>query len=130
MRGSMAPSSLKMPAPSPGPTWAMRSESDRTPEERNRPSNRHGFTTYLAGEDAYTETEILIFTASLRRGQARYREAEHLTDRAIALYREGQDSHLEGAALILKGLILGQDGRCREAIPLCRMGLHRIDPQK
>jgi len=83
-----------------------------------------------AGEDAYTETELLVLTASLRRDQARYQEAVQLTDRAIALYREGQDSHLEGAALILKGLTLGQDGRSREAIPLLRMGLKHIDPQK
>jgi tetratricopeptide (TPR) repeat protein len=84
----------------------------------------------LAGEDAYTETELLAFTASLRRDQNRYQEAVKLSDRAIALYREGQDSHLEGAALILKGLTLGQDGRSQEAIQLLRSGLDRIDPQR
>jgi anti-sigma factor ChrR (cupin superfamily) len=48
-----------------------------------------------SGEDAYTETELLVFTASLRRDQSRYEEAVQLTDQAIALYREGQDSQLE-----------------------------------
>src|SRR5258707_13391209 len=42
----------------------------------------------LAGEDAYTETELLTFTTSLRKDQARYHEAIQLSDRVIALYRE------------------------------------------
>jgi tetratricopeptide (TPR) repeat protein len=84
----------------------------------------------LAGEDAYTETELLTFTSSLRKDQNRYQEAVQLSDRAIALYREGQDCHLEGAALILKGLILEQEGRTRAAIPVLRAGLDRIDPQR
>ena len=84
----------------------------------------------LAGEDAYTETELLTFTSSLRKDQNRYQEAVQLSDRAIALYREGQDRHLEGTALILKGLTLGQAGRNHEAIPVLRAGLTRIDPQR
>jgi tetratricopeptide (TPR) repeat protein len=84
----------------------------------------------LAGEDAYTETELLIFTSSLRRDQTKYQEAVELSDRAIAIYREGQDSHLEGAALILKGLILGQEGRIHESIPVLYTGLDLIDPQR
>ncbi len=83
----------------------------------------------LAG-DAYTETELLTFTSSLRKDQNRYREAVQLSDRAIALYREGQDSRLEGAALILKGLTLGEEGRTQEAISVLRAGLDRIDPQQ
>jgi tetratricopeptide (TPR) repeat protein len=84
----------------------------------------------LSGGDAYTEAELFMFTASLRRDQTRYSEAAQLSDRAITLYREGQDGHLEGAALILKGLILGQEGRAWEAIPVLRTGLDRIDPQR
>jgi tetratricopeptide (TPR) repeat protein len=84
----------------------------------------------LAGEDAYTETELLTFTSSLRKDQNRYQEAVQLSDRAIALYREGQDVHLEGAALILKGVTLGRAGRNREAIPVLRTGLDRINPQR
>ncbi|HEX4965622.1 MAG TPA: hypothetical protein VF173_32730 [Thermoanaerobaculia bacterium] len=83
-----------------------------------------------AGQDAYTETELLNFTSSLRRYQRRYQEAVQLSDRAIAIYREGQDGHLEGSALILKGLTLGQEGRARAAIPVLRAGLDRIDRQR
>jgi tetratricopeptide (TPR) repeat protein len=80
--------------------------------------------------DAYTETELLTLTSSLRKDQARYQEAVQLSDRAIAVYREVQDTHLEGSALILKGLSLGQGGRIQEAIPVLRAGLDRVDPQK
>jgi tetratricopeptide (TPR) repeat protein len=83
-----------------------------------------------AGEDAYTESEILMFTASLRNDQNRHEEAIRLSDRAISIYREGQDRHLEGAALILKGLILGDHGSIHEAIPALRAGLDRIDPDE
>src|SRR5215216_2079222 len=65
----------------------------------------------LAGEDAYTETELLNFTASLRSIQGRWEEAVQLCERSSALYREGQDLHLEGVALIQKGSILGYHGQ-------------------
>ncbi|MEA2602461.1 MAG: hypothetical protein QOF89_3453 [Acidobacteriota bacterium] len=84
----------------------------------------------LAGEDAYTETELLTFTSSLRKDQNRYQEAVQLSDRAITLYREGQDGHLEGVAMILKGQTLGQAGQIQESISVLRMGLDRIDPQR
>jgi len=84
----------------------------------------------LAGEDAYTETELLMLTSSLRKDQARYQEAVQLSDMAIALSREAQDWHQEGAALILKGLTLGQEGRTQAAIPVLRSGLDRVDLQK
>ncbi len=84
----------------------------------------------LAGEDAYTEAQLLSFTASLRRNQSRYQEALQLSDKAIGLYREGQDSHLEASALIVKGLILGQEGRHKRAIPVLLAGLRRIDSQR
>jgi tetratricopeptide (TPR) repeat protein len=81
-----------------------------------------------AGEDAYTESEILMFTASLRLDQHRCEEAIQLSDRAIGIYRDGQDSHLEGAALLLKGLIIDDFGRSEEALSVLRAALKRIDP--
>lgn len=84
----------------------------------------------LSGQDAYTETEILKFTSSLRNDQSRPKEAMQLIDKAITIYREGQDRHLEGTALILKALILGDQGRSQEAIPLLLAGLDRIDPEE
>lgn len=81
----------------------------------------------LAGEDAYTEGELLSFTASLRTAQGRFDEAALSIDRAIAIYRESQDRHLEGTALIKKGTALGNGGKYLQAIRLIREGLLNID---
>jgi len=78
-------------------------------------------------EDAFTEAQILSFTASLRNSQGRYGEAADLLDRAIAIYRAGKDRHQEGKNLILKGMAFGYDGRFKEAVRLIRRGLSRID---
>lgn len=81
-----------------------------------------------AGGDAFTETELLSFTCSLREIQGRADEALRLSDRVIALYREGQDYNREGAALIRKGLVLGSQSRFGEAISSLRKGIARIEP--
>ena len=81
----------------------------------------------LAEGDAYTEAQLLITTSTLRETQGQYEEALKLCDKAINLYREAQDCQLEGAALISKGIILGQQGLAREAIPVIRSALSRIN---
>lgn len=78
-------------------------------------------------EDAFTEAQILSFTASLRNSQGRYEEAATLLDRAIQIYRAGKDRHQEGKNLILKGMTFGYDRRFKEAVRLIRRGLSRID---
>lgn len=80
-----------------------------------------------SGGEAYTEAQILSFRASLRSSQCRFREAAKLLDRALAIYREAKDRHLEGKALIQKGLALGHDGQFQKAIRLLRRGLSRVD---
>jgi tetratricopeptide (TPR) repeat protein len=82
---------------------------------------------HRAGDDAYTEAEILSFMASLRNSQGRFNEASDLLDRAIAIYKDGKDPHLEGRALILKGMAFGYDGRFKKAIRLIRNGLSKIN---
>jgi tetratricopeptide (TPR) repeat protein len=80
-----------------------------------------------AGEDAYTEAEILSFEGSLRNSQGRFEDAVRLFDRALAIYREGRDRHLEGRILLQKGMARGDGGRLKEAIRLLRRGLATID---
>jgi tetratricopeptide (TPR) repeat protein len=80
-----------------------------------------------AGEDAFTEAEILSFEGSLRNSQGRFDEAVRLFDRALAIYREGRDRHREGRTLIQKGMALGDGGRLKEAIRLLGRGLVAID---
>ena len=80
-----------------------------------------------AGEDAFTEAEILSFEGSLRNSQGRFEDAVLLFDRALAIYREGRDRHREGRTLIKKGMARGDGGRLKEAIRLLRRGLAAID---
>ncbi len=80
------------------------------------------------GEDALTGAQILSFQASLRSSQMKFAEAVELLDRAILVYREARERHLEGRALIKKGLARGYSGRYKEAIRLIHGGLSRIEP--
>jgi len=84
----------------------------------------------LSGADAYTEAKLLAFNSSLRYSQGRLDEAIQLVDRALAIYQEGEDHHLEGSSLIQKALFLEDRGRYAEALSLTRAGLARIDPVK
>jgi tetratricopeptide (TPR) repeat protein len=77
--------------------------------------------------DMLTEAEILGFRASLRNTQGRFDEAVNLLDRSYRIYREAGDRHQEGRTLILKGMVVGDGGRLREAIRFLRRGLARID---
>lgn len=81
----------------------------------------------MLGSDLLAEAEILGFKASLRNTQGRFDEAAGLLDRSFELYREAGDRHQQGRTLILKGMVIGEDGRFREAIRLLRRGLARID---
>ncbi|HTQ80816.1 MAG TPA: tetratricopeptide repeat protein, partial [Thermoanaerobaculia bacterium] len=104
---------------------AYRIASDlRRAEEALRTARAHH---RRGDEDAFTEAQILSFTASLRNSQGRYEEAAALLDRAIAIYRAGKDRHQEGRSLILKGMSFGYDGRFKEAVRLIQRGLSRID---
>lgn len=104
---------------------AHRIASDlRRSEEELRTAEEH---YRLAGDDAYTEAQLLSFKASLRNSQGRFQEAADLLDQAIAIYREARDRHLEGKALIQKGTALGYAGKFKQAVRLVRRGLSRIN---
>ncbi|HEY0554421.1 MAG TPA: tetratricopeptide repeat protein [Thermoanaerobaculia bacterium] len=79
------------------------------------------------GEDALTGAQILSFLASLRTSQARFEEAAELLDQAIVVYRHARDRHLEGKALIKKGIAFGLSGRPGKAIQLIHKGLAKVD---
>jgi tetratricopeptide (TPR) repeat protein len=50
-----------------------------------------------SGGEAYAEAQIFSYRASLRNSQGLFREAVKLRDRALAIYREAKDRHLEEA---------------------------------
>ncbi len=103
---------------------ACRIASDlRGAEEALRRAEEH----HLRGDqDELTAAQILSFQASLRNSQGRFDEAAELLDRAIAIYRDANDRHLEGRTLIQKATTLGYAGGCRQAERLIRRGLSRI----
>lgn len=82
-----------------------------------------------AGCDPLLEAEILSFTASLRDSEGQPAKAIPLIDRARSIYRCVNDRRLEGKALVIKGMLLGNACRHRKAISLIRKGLAllRID---
>ena len=80
--------------------------------------------------DPYSKAELLNFTSSLLDVQDRFEEALRLIDRTISLYREVEDRHLEGAALIRKGVHLSYQGRYEEAVARFNAGLAWIDPER
>ena len=72
--------------------------------------------------------EVLDMKSSLRRDQRRFGEALTLTDRALALYREGEDSHGLGMAILKKAKLLEETGNVAAAVELLRQGIVEIDP--
>jgi tetratricopeptide (TPR) repeat protein len=66
--------------------------------------------------DIRTRAEVLDLKGSLRRAQRRLEEALDLVDQALLLYREIQDSHGTGKALLKRAKILEENGNLKEAI--------------
>ena len=56
--------------------------------------------------DPLDEALLLEYKASLRRAQRRFDEALEMLDSAIALYREVNEPHGQGRAMMAKGLVL------------------------
>ncbi len=78
--------------------------------------------------DPLDEALLLELRALLRRGQRRFAEALFMLDEAIVLYREINESHLQGRALITKGMVLQYSGEIDAAAACLRQGLFLVDP--
>ncbi len=81
-----------------------------------------------SGGEAYAEALIFSYRASLRSSQGLFREAVKLLDRALAIYRDAKDRHLEGKTLIQKAMALAYDGKVERAARLAQRGLSLVDP--
>jgi tetratricopeptide (TPR) repeat protein len=79
-----------------------------------------------AGGDPLLESEVLSFAASLRDSEGRPATALPLIDRILRNCRAAGDLRLQGRALFLKGLLLGNAGRYRQAITSIREGMHWV----
>ncbi|HEV2856252.1 MAG TPA: tetratricopeptide repeat protein [Thermoanaerobaculia bacterium] len=80
--------------------------------------------------DPVDEAMILEFKGAMRRAQGRYQEALELLDDAIALYREVNESHHHGRALMVKGLTLQYRGEPEAAAECFRTSLFLLDGQR
>ena len=84
---------------------------------------------YLAQSwlDPLDEALLLELKAPLRRGQRRFDEALELLAEAIAIYREVNEPHVQGRALIVKGLVLRYKGDFMAAEECFRTSLFLLD---
>lgn len=77
--------------------------------------------------DPLDEALLLELKAPLRRAQRRFDEALELLEDAIAIYREVNEPHLQGRALMVKGLVLQYRGDFAAAADCLRASLCLLD---
>jgi tetratricopeptide (TPR) repeat protein len=99
----------------------------RAAEEGFERAEEHLFRSWL---DPLDEALILELKALLRRGQRRFAEAFELIEEALALYREINEPHLQGRALITKGLLFQYADDPKAAVECLRRGLFLIDSRQ
>lgn len=80
--------------------------------------------------DPLLRARLYDFQASLESTRGRYDRALTALDVVVEIHRERGDQHLEGRALISKGLQAGYAGRTRQALRLTREGLALIDEER
>jgi tetratricopeptide (TPR) repeat protein len=77
--------------------------------------------------DPLDEALLLELKAPLRRAQGRFDEALELLAEAIAIYREVNEPHLQGRALMVNGLVLRYQGNLQGAADCFRTSLFLLD---
>jgi tetratricopeptide (TPR) repeat protein len=77
--------------------------------------------------DPLDEALLLELKAPLRRAQHRFEESLELLEDAIAIYREVNEPHLQGRALLVKGLALRYKGDLKGAADCFRTSLFLLD---
>jgi tetratricopeptide (TPR) repeat protein len=96
----------------------------RQAEQAFRKAETHLARSWL---DPVDEALILELKGAMRRAQGRYGEALELLDGAIALYREVNESHHHGRALMVKGLTLQYQDEPETAAECFRTSLFLLD---
>lgn len=77
--------------------------------------------------DPLDEALLLEYKSSLRRAQRRFDEALRLLDSAISVYREVNEPHGQGRAMMAKGLVLRYEGNPEAASAWFRDSLFLLD---
>jgi tetratricopeptide (TPR) repeat protein len=79
--------------------------------------------------DPLDEALLLELKAPLRRAQGRFDEALELLAEAIAIYREVNEPHLQGRALMVNGLVLRYQGNLQGAADCFRTEAAALIPE-
>lgn len=91
----------------------------------------HAATLFEAGTgDSLLRSRLYDFQASLESARGRHDRALIALDVVVDIQRDRGDQHLEGRALISKGLQAGYAGRPRQALRLTREGLALIEEER
>jgi tetratricopeptide (TPR) repeat protein len=91
----------------------------------------HAATLFEAGTgDPLLRASLYDFQASLESARGRYDSALIALDVVVTIHREHGDRHMEGRALISKGLQAGYAGRPRQALRMTREGLALLDEER
>jgi tetratricopeptide (TPR) repeat protein len=91
----------------------------------------HAAALFEAGTgDSLLRARLYDFQASLESARGRHDRALIALDVVIDIQRDRGDQHLEGRALISKGLQAGYAGRPRQALRLTREGLALLDEER
>lgn len=77
--------------------------------------------------DPLDEAFLLESRAALRRAQSRFGEALALLDTAIAIYREVNEPHLQGRAMMIKGVVFQRGNEPDKAAACYRESLFLLD---
>ncbi len=80
--------------------------------------------------DPLDEALLLELRAAQRRAQRRFDEALELIEGAIAIYREINETHLQGQALMVKGVALQYKGDLEAAADCFRASLQLLDDKQ
>src|SRR5215218_4739745 len=96
----------------------------RQAEQAFRQAEAHLASGWL---DPLDEALLLEYKASLRRAQRRFDEALEMLDSAISLYREVNEPHGQGRAMMAKGLVLRYSGDTEAASTWFRDSLFLLD---
>jgi tetratricopeptide (TPR) repeat protein len=97
------------------------------PEEHGPGSSEAAKARTWAWLDPLDEALLLELKAPLRRAQHRFDESLELLEDAIAIYREVNEPHLQGRALLVKGLALRYKGDLKGAADCFRTSLFLLD---
>lgn len=89
-----------------------------------------GMELGLLIEDALLDARLFDIQASLYADRRFFDQAGNLLDILAALYRRQGDAHLEGRALISKGIYIGYQGELTEAVRLLQQGLSLVDDSR